>query len=67
MARIKPLLELKSDLKLAVLRDATSDEAQTLAEYAILISLITAAVMLALLLLGTHVTDQVDRVRGLIP
>jgi Flp pilus assembly pilin Flp len=67
VARIKPLLDLKSDLALAVLRDETGDKAQTVSEYAILISLITAAVLLALALLGTQVTDQVDRVRNLIP
>ena len=42
------------------------EEGQTMAEYAVILTVISALVLAALLLLGTNITSVINRIAGVI-
>jgi Flp pilus assembly pilin Flp len=47
-------------------RRLTREEGQTMAEYAVILSVISALVIAALLLLGTNITNVINRIADAI-
>ena len=64
MAKQSSMLELDSSSFVAQLRE--DENAQTMAEYAVILTVITASIFLAVALLGTNVASHITNIAKLV-